>query len=251
MAIFHQLFYDEWVAGPLNRPLARIKVDEKNCFGMIEWKAVRQERRRRGFSLPAHGSSSVETSMLNKKGSRQRLRIVGADQGDVDGPWSAAWLQGWRRLKHESAWPRCRQATSHGLALMILQNHSDCMQTRVHETAKFQLGAPEKLTRADDPQHTLQKNGGLADLWHKDDGDIMHHPILVPSYLQKFDVANARVGVERNPQKTEVIYNMNNPDAAALERRVPEVPKSPQSQREARHSGGCRTATAHRGPAFG
>ena len=38
-----------------------------------------------------------------------------------------------------------------------------------------------------------------------DDGDILCHPILVPSYLQEFDVANAKVGAERNPQKTEVI----------------------------------------------
>ena len=42
LAIFHQLLYDEWAAGSLTEPLARIKVDEKNCFGMIERKAVRE-----------------------------------------------------------------------------------------------------------------------------------------------------------------------------------------------------------------
>ena len=57
---------------------------------------------------------------------------------------------------------------------------------------------PEKLTRADDPRHTLRENGGLVDLWHMDDGEILCHPILVPSYLQEFDVANAKVGAERN-----------------------------------------------------
>ena len=34
---------------------------------------------------------------------------------------------------------------------------------RQHETANFQHGGPEKHTGAQDPQHALQKNGGLAD----------------------------------------------------------------------------------------
>ena len=43
--IFHQLLYDVWTAGSLSIPLARIKVDEKNCCGTIEWKAVREAAR--------------------------------------------------------------------------------------------------------------------------------------------------------------------------------------------------------------
>ena len=88
---------------------------------------------------------------------------------------------------------------------------------RVQESANFQLGGPAKLTRADDPRYVLRKNGGLADLWYMDDGDIMCHPILVPSFLQEFDVTNAKVGAERHPQKTEVIHNVNDLDAAPLE----------------------------------
>ena len=126
---------------------------------------------------------------------------------------------------------------------------------RVHETANFQLGGREKLTRADDPQHALQKNGGLADLWYMDDGDIMCHPILVPSYLQEFDDANAKVGAERSPQKTEVIHHVNDLDAAPLEWRIHEVQnmtKSPRSHSGKLHTcSGCRTATAHHGPARG
>ena len=45
----------------------------------------------------------------------------------------------------------------------------------------------------------MQKNGGLADLWYMDDGDIMCRPTLVLPFLQDFDVANARVGVEWEP----------------------------------------------------
>ena len=42
LAIFHQPICDEWASGSLNAPLARVKVDEKNCFGMIECKTVRK-----------------------------------------------------------------------------------------------------------------------------------------------------------------------------------------------------------------
>ena len=47
-----------------------------------------------------------------------------------------------------------------------------------------------------------------------DDGDIMCHPVLVLPFLQDFDVANARVGAERNPLKAEVICCVNDLDAA-------------------------------------
>ena len=56
-----------------------------------------------------------------------------------------------------------------------------------------------------------------------DDGDILCHPILVATYLQEFDVANAKVGAERNPQTTEVIYHMNDQDATPLEGRIRDV----------------------------
>ena len=54
---------------------------------------------------------------------------------------------------------------------------------RLQETANLHLGGPGKFTGADDPLRALQKNGGLADLWYMDDGDIVCRPILVPSYL--------------------------------------------------------------------
>ena len=52
LAIFHQLLHDEWMTGSLREPLARTKVDEKNCFGMTEWKAVRDAASR--FLPEAH-----------------------------------------------------------------------------------------------------------------------------------------------------------------------------------------------------
>ena len=60
-------------------------------------------------------------------------------------------------------------------------------------------------------------------MWCVDDGGILCHPILVPSYLQQFDVANAKVGAERKPLKTEVIYYVNDLGAAPHERRIGDV----------------------------
>ena len=124
--------------------------------------------------------------------------------------------------------PAARQASS-SLPWIGVDDPSDFQRlqaehaVRLQETTNFQLGGPEKVTGANDPRHVLQRNGGLADLWDMDDGDILCHPILVPSYLQEFDVANAKVVAERNSQKTEVIHYVNDLDAAPLEWRIHEV----------------------------
>ena len=41
LAIFHQLIFDESVSRSLDTPPARIKVDEQNCFGLVERNTVR------------------------------------------------------------------------------------------------------------------------------------------------------------------------------------------------------------------
>ena len=56
LAIFHQLLYHEWMTGSLRGPLARIKVDEKTAFLMIEWKAVREAASR---FLPKHTAAAT------------------------------------------------------------------------------------------------------------------------------------------------------------------------------------------------
>ena len=94
---------------------------------------------------------------------------------------------------------------------------------RVQESVNFQPGGREKLTDTHDPQHALQKSGGFADQWCMDDGDIKCRPTQVLSFLQDVNVANARVGAEQNPLKTEVIYYVNDLDTAAPEWRIGDV----------------------------
>ena len=62
LAMFHQLFFDEWMTGsPREWPLARINVDEK-----LFWVDRMEGCARGGVAVPpqAHGSRSVETSKL-------------------------------------------------------------------------------------------------------------------------------------------------------------------------------------------
>ena len=95
--------------------------------------------------------------------------------------------------------------------------------TDCRESLTFSWDGPEKLTGPHDPRHVLQTTGGLADLWYMDDGDTLCHPILVPTYMLEFDVANAKVGAERNPLKTEVISYVNDLNAASPEWRIRDV----------------------------
>ena len=80
-----------------------------------------------------------------------------------------------------------------------------------------------RLTGADDPRHVLQANGGLADTRYIDDGAMLRHPILVPTCLLEFGVANAKFGAERNRLKTEVVCYVNDLNAAPPEWRIRDV----------------------------
>ena len=111
---------------------------------------------------------------------------------------------------------------------MTLQRNSDCKQTtrpdcRNRQTSSLvaQKSSLVLMTRGT----RCRKTEALADQWYMDDGNIKCHPILLLPFLQDFDfdVANARVGAERNPLKTEVIYHVNDLDAAPPEWKIGDV----------------------------
>ena len=210
------------MTGSLLGPLARMKVDEKNCFGMIEWQAVREAASRQ----QKRGNTGT-FPLLNRKGSRQYRRIEVQSKETLMAPGVQPGL-GHGVAAEARGSIAARQAA--GTLPWIGVNDSAEEQrlqayhaARLQESANFQHGGPAKLTGAHDPRYALQKNGGLADQWYMDDGDIMCHPILVLPFLQDFDVANAKVGAERNPLKTEVIYCVNDLVAAPLEWKIGDV----------------------------
>ena len=68
LAIFHELFHDDWAAGALTEPLARINVDEKNCSA----------KQRRGSSQNTRQQQHVNIERFltsNKMGLRQWPKI--------------------------------------------------------------------------------------------------------------------------------------------------------------------------------
>ena len=189
LAIIRRLLYDEWVAGSLKEPIARIKVDEKNCFGMIEWQAVREAAAR---FLPSTRQQHGNIDTVEQEGFPPMPKDRGAEQGDVDGPLECSLALG--MVAAETRRRVAAQQASGSRPWIGVDDPSDVQRlqaehaVRLQETANFQLGGP-----ADGPRHVPQKNGGLADLWYTDEGDILCHPILVPTYLQEFDVADAKV----------------------------------------------------------
>ena len=141
------------------------KSTKNKCFGMIEWQAVREAASR---FLPKHTAAAAgkhwNLSHVEQEGLPLTPKDRGAEQGDVDGPLECSVASG--NGGSGNVWLLgLRQAAFHGLVLMTLRISSQAEHAvSMYETAHFQLGGPEKLTGANDPQDVLRKNGGLADL---------------------------------------------------------------------------------------
>ena len=200
---------------------------------------------------------NIETCpMLNRKGSRKDR---GAGQGDVDGLLECSVALGDMVAAETRRRTAARQAGGslpHGVDDPSEEQRLQAVHaTRVEETDNFQLGGPKKLTGADDPQHASQKNGGLADLWYMDDGDIMCHPILVPSLLQDFGVARrqGRSGAEPTENRSHPPCERPGCSTASVEDpRRAEHGQNLHSYRWKHHPRRrCRTVAMHRGPAPG
>ena len=87
LAIFHQLIFDELASGAFDTPLARTKMDERSCFVLFVWRAVRNS----AISFrPKHaavaGWKHRALSSVEQKGAQPMPKDRGADQGDVDDP---------------------------------------------------------------------------------------------------------------------------------------------------------------------
>ena len=144
LAIFDQRICDEWASGSLNAPLARIKVDEKKCFAMIEWKAVREAA---AHFLPKHTATAGWThrnlSQFEQAGRPPMPKDRGAERGDVDGPLEC--ILAFRMVAAETRGRvAAKQATEtfRGLVLTTLQNlpRSACEQNtqpRCRESPTF------------------------------------------------------------------------------------------------------------------
>ena len=175
LPIFHQLLYDVWQAGGLAKPLARIKVDEKNCFCNLEWDAIRSA----ALELhPKHAAVAAwkhtSASYVEQEGVAPLPKDRGAEQGDVDGPTECALTLGQvardaRLLVHQQQrlarlpWA-CESQAEVEAAVADFDARTLAAQNFQSQDARAPL-------RSLDPRHEVQKGGGLADFWYLDDGD--------------------------------------------------------------------------------
>ena len=218
LATFHQLIFDAWKAGDLTGALARIKIDEKNCFGLLEWGAIRKAAREH---LPRQWAVAAwkhrHQSGVEQPGVEQTPKDRGAEQGDVDGPCECAITiasvaaEARLRVHGQQAagqlpWTRATEPVNGRKA-------PDAFQHRAQRTKWWKDKNPQQRRNGQQdgliipsPDHEIQPGGGLADFWYLDDGDVLCDPRLVSSYLKAFDEANGAAGATRNLEKTEVIY---------------------------------------------
>ena len=105
----------------------------------------------------------------------------GAVQGDVDGPLECCLASGMVVAETRM----CIAAQAGSFPWIGASDDAELQQLRAdHATrlqADFQLGGRKSAQGPTTRGMHRRKNGGLADLWYMDDGDIMCHPILVPS----------------------------------------------------------------------
>ena len=196
LAIFHQLIFDEWAPGTTVTPLARTKVVEKNCYGMIEWSAVRKAA---SSLLPKHaavaGWKNRALSCVEHEGVQPMPKKSWRDSKvTVDCPLECSLALGMvaaeARLCVAEQTSRLNPLLGSAHDSLHERHLQEEQHNRMHQIRNFQVGGPGKLVEADDPRHALQENGGLADQWYLDDGDTFCHPLLVQQNLQAFDAAN-------------------------------------------------------------
>ena len=207
--------------------LTRIKMDERNCFVLFVWRTVRNSTI---SLLPKHaavaGWKHRALSSLEQKGAQPMPRDRGAEQGDVDGPWNAGQLWEWWQLKRGCAL-RCNKPLelSAGSARATHCTEGACrINNAIGRSKSKTFSSAGKDSLEVTIRDTLcKKNPRLADQWYLDDGDIQCHPLLVLSYPDAFDAANVRIGGERNPQKTEVIYHVADRDTAPVDWKINDV----------------------------
>lgn len=217
LATFHQLIYELWHRGELPGPLARVKIDEKNCFGRLTWPAVREAAKQH---LPKHFPVAcwkhAEVSGVEQSNVEALSKDRGAEQGDVDGPLECSLTLGVvartargrvHALQRERQLPWCSHgaaAEAEAAADFDLRNqHLDTWEGTSPPLRREAEGSKSILPS---PADEVQRHGGIADFWYMDDGDALCHPSLVRQYLQLYDEETAKAGGQRNKTKTEVVF---------------------------------------------
>ena len=220
LATFHQLLHEAWSEGTVDRVLARIKIDERNCYGSLEWPAIREATR---AALPKHLPvlcwKHAAASEAKQPGAPAAAKDRVAEQGDVDGSVECSVALGniatktWQSIHAMQRSGALPWATSRPDGPTEAMAEFDERQTRAAAWAALEpaqrRSSEGSKTMIPDPRHEIQGSGGIADFWYLDDGDVLIDARLVPVYLAAFDRFNPEAGSTRNRPKTEVVYYMS------------------------------------------
>ena len=139
-----------------------------------------------------------------------------AEQRDVDGPLEASLLLGnlggqARRCIHEAQrcgdlpWSSVASVSFDGARLDYDERLQKKTSWATQSPSEKQVSGPGGSLNVN-PDNEVQTNGGIADFWYLDDGDILCDPRLALPYLRAFDAVNGPAGAARNVKKTEVIF---------------------------------------------
>ena len=171
-------------------------------------------------ALPRHYAVTcwkhAAASEVEQDGVRPAPKDRGAEQGDVDGSLECSLTLG--RVAAASR-HRVHVAQRAGLLPWATANEESQRHAagefdeRAARTSAWEATPPAGRRQESgagpvvpDPRHEVQADGGLADFWYLDDGDVLCDPCLVQPFFASFDSVNPSVGAERNLLKTEVIY---------------------------------------------
>ena len=180
-------------------------MDEKNCFGSLEWPAVRQATKQ---GLPRHHAVTCwkhrVSSSVEQDGVQPLPKDRGAEQGDVGGPLECSLALGIVGSEARSTLHRSQRSGNLPWSSHPSEQVADMEAAFDSRTARsvswhnseptsrrLQSGSRAILT---DPAHELQFRRGIKDFWYLDDGDILCDPRLVLPYLNAFDEENEQAG---------------------------------------------------------
>ena len=214
--------------GLLDQPLAVIQVDAENCFGRLEWDAIRKSVIDETPLLGGWVSwKHAQPSFVEQAEVAPTPKDRGAEQGDTFGPAETGVALGdlgrqtrhevhARQMSAELPWAGVRGAAADPEAAQ------QAFRARELASAAWSASAPLERHRRDGqdgrpthPGNEVQLSGGLVDLWYLDDGTIILTPGLVGAYLRAYDRVTAQQGGKRNLGKTLVTIYATDHDWSA------------------------------------
>ena len=129
----------------------------------------------------------------------------GAEQGDVDGPLECSLALGMAAAEARGNFA-ARQAAG-TLPWIGVNDRAEVQRLQAEDAARVQESANSLPGGPDLPTGSHHQTWQTSGTWTTSTSCATQ--FLVLPFQQDVDVANARVGAERNPLKTEVIYYVN------------------------------------------